>query len=250
LNTKPKILVIVPSYNEKQNIKDTIISIREKIDSDNILVIDDGSTDGSFKIIDNLKVNVLKNQKNIGRNRSIIRGFEWGLSKGYTMFITIDADGQHSASEIPRMIKYSAAKNIDCLIMSRFKHRRDLLLIPKFDAFGILVSSFFVSIASRARITDPTTGFIAFSKRAATCLVKYGELLHRIASDNTWAIVQYPLFTMFRLTISEVPTDYKPRISGHRKMFAPLKQFLYPAWLFRSYLGITLFLHFINCKHN
>jgi glycosyltransferase involved in cell wall biosynthesis len=235
-----RVLVLVPAYNEERNIRNTISNLLEWMPSEQILVIDDGSSDKTYEIAQQIGIHVLKNRHNMGRNLSVIRGLTWGLKNTYDLFITVDADGQHSPHEIPRIVRHVDEYGIDCIIMSRFLSLRGLLSIPKVDALGVIASSFLVSLSSGIRISDPTTGYIAFSRKAAECLVRYGPALMSLASDNTWAMAQYPLFNNCGLSIRELSTHHILRSSGERKMFSPLKRVLYPVWLFRSFFTIRL----------
>ncbi len=208
---------------------------------DNVLVIDDGSTDRTAILAQEAGVNLLRNPKNIGRNRAVVRGLRWGLERGYSFFICVDADGQHSVKEIPRIVqRFATSPSPDCVIMSRFTVTTQLRAVPKVDALGILVSSFLVSLGAKCHISDPTTGFIAFSPRAARCLVQYAGFLRSVVSDNTWAMAQYPLFARKGLSIEELSTHHIPRKSGKRKMFSPTKRLSYPFRLVGAFLAVQL----------
>lgn len=206
-----------------------------------MLVIDDGSSDRSAAVAQEAGVNLLRNPKNLGRNRAVVRGLRWGLEQGYSLFICVDADGQHPVNEIPRIIRrFAISPSPDCLIMSRFMVTTQLKAVPKVDALGILVSSFLISWSAKCHISDPTTGYIAFSPRAARCLVRYVEFLRSVVSDNTWAMAQYPLFARKGLSIVELSTHHVPRKSGKRKMFSPTKRLLYPFRLAGAFVAVRI----------
>jgi len=236
-----KTLVLVPSYNEESNLPRTLTSLLDVVTRDDVLVIDDGSSDRTSTIARQAGVNLLRNQRNIGRNSSVVRGMSWGLKRGYSLIICVDADGQHPVKEIPRMVRrFCSSPSPDCIIMSRFLMITRLRTVPKVDALGILVSSFLVSMSAGRHISDPTSGYIAFSPRAAQCLIQHVSVLRSIVSDNTWAMGQYPLFTKYGLYITELGTRYIPRRSGKRKMFSPSKRILFPLRLLRAFLTIRL----------
>lgn len=239
--TPVKTLVLVPSYNEESNLPRTLASLLDVVTRDDVLVIDDGSSDRTSAIARQLGVNLLRNRRNIGRNSSVVRGMSWGLKRRYSLFICVDADGQHPAKEIPRMVhRFRSSPSPDCIIMSRFLMITQLMTVPKVDALGILVSSFLVSMGAGHHISDPTSGYIAFSPRAAQCLIQHVNVLRSVVSDNTWAMGQYPLFTKYGLFITEMGIHYIPRRSGKRKMFSPSKRILFPLRLFRAFLAIRL----------
>lgn len=249
LTNTAKALVLIPSYNEELTLGSLLKSLLHYVSAANILVIDDGSTDKTTTIADRWGINLIRNSSNLGRNNSIVRGMIWGIMKGYSHFICIDADGQHSPTEIPRIMReISRSPELDCIIMSRFTRMSMLRALPIIDALGVIVSSFFVSISSGVHISDPTTGFIVLSKKAANCIIKNHSLLSSISSDSTWALAQYPLFSRCGIIISELETKHIPRISGDRKMFTPSKQMTYPIWLIKSLISSRLFLNRVIYK--
>ena len=242
------LLVLVASYNEELNLKKTLPSLLRFVNPEDILVIDDGSSDNTLGVATQFGVNTMRNPRNLGRNRAVVRGFGWGIKRGYSQFVCVDADGQHPATDLPRIRRFLRNNpGVDCLIMSRFIHLNNLGSVPLADAFGIIVSSFLVSAGCGQYISDPTTGYIAFSANAANCLIKHVETLAHIVSDNTWAMGQYPLFSKCGFRITELPSRYIPRASGPRKMFTPLKRFKYPFWLLRAFLAVRVTLHDIIC---
>jgi len=235
------VLVLVPCYNESQSIRTTLESLLRLVPHQSVLVIDDGSADESAAIAGNMGINVLMNPTNIGRNKSIAKGIDWGMGRGFELFICLDADGQHPPEGIPRILRHAEQNpGIDCIVMSRFRPITKVLQVPLIDALGIVVTSFLVSMSSGTYISDPTTGYIAFSKRAAACLASNIERLSKIASDNTWGMVQYPLFSRYGFHTVELPSSYIARASGGRKMFSPLRRFLYPLWLLKAFVAVQL----------
>jgi len=123
MSNKKKFLILIPAYNESKN----ITSVLKKIDTkkNDVLVIDDGSNDGTKQISKKFGAKVINNEKNMGVDYSLNKGFFYALKKKYTHVITIDADGQHSPSYI-KIIKKYLNKHVDLVITDR-------IVFPRFS---------------------------------------------------------------------------------------------------------------------
>ena len=144
----PKVLVLIPSFNEKSS----IIKILKKIEQD-VMVLDDCSTDGTLKFIKNIKKNNLKiisNKKNYGYEKNLLNGFKKIFKKNFEYVITFDGDGEHDVRDIKRMEKYLIKNNADMLIGVRSKKNR----------FAEKVVSFFFKLSFS--VEDPLSGFKAY----------------------------------------------------------------------------------------
>lgn len=122
-----KNLIIIPTYNERENIKDLIFSVFQSLKKNpcHILVIDDNSPDGTYTLLEELKKNQFKNkislikrERKLGLGTAYIKGFQWGLDRGYDLFIEMDADFSHNPVYLPEMIKLS--ESYDFIIGSRY----------------------------------------------------------------------------------------------------------------------------------
>mgnify|MGYP006165261319 FL=1 len=144
----PKILVLIPSFNEKSS----IIKILKKIKQD-VLVLDDFSSDGTLKLIKSIKKDKLKiisNKKNYGYEKNLLNGFKNIIKKDFEYVVTFDADGEHDTRDIIRIEKYLIKNDVDMLIGVRSKKNR---LVEK------VVSFFFKLFFS---VEDPLSGFKAY----------------------------------------------------------------------------------------
>lgn len=97
-------LIIIPVYNEEQYIEGVLKKVRENTDSD-ILIINDGSTDNSLKIIESCGVKTITHPENQGYGKSLIDGFDFAISRGYKYAVTMDCDEQHEPHLIPAFLK-------------------------------------------------------------------------------------------------------------------------------------------------
>ena len=144
----PKVLVLIPSFNEKSS----IIKILKKIKQD-VLVLDDFSSDGTLKLIKSIKKDKLKiisNKKNYGYEKNLLNGFKNIIKKDFEYVVTFDADGEHDTRDIIRIEKYLIKNDVDMLIGVRSKKNR---LVEK------VVSFFFKLFFS---VEDPLSGFKAY----------------------------------------------------------------------------------------
>lgn len=117
----PKVLVLIPSFNEKSS----LLKILKKIKY-NVLVMDDCSTDGTSKVIKKINKNDLKiisNKKNLGYEKNLLKGFQEIFKTDFEYIITFDADGEHDVRDIQRMEKYLVNNDVDMLIGLRKKKK-------------------------------------------------------------------------------------------------------------------------------
>jgi glycosyltransferase involved in cell wall biosynthesis len=200
-------LLIIPAYNEAENIESVIAEIRQQHPAFEILVVDDGSMDGTAKIAEAAGVAVLRLPFNLGYGAAIQTGIRYGLEAGYERAVLMDADGQHDPASIENLLGPVVSGDADLALGSRFlggAHYR----VPVSRRFGISLFSRVASFVTRQKITDPTSGYQAINRRAMAF----------IASDN------YPpdfpdADTIIRLhfagiRIREVPVRIRQRQRG------------------------------------
>jgi dolichol-phosphate mannosyltransferase len=124
-NIRPKTLVIVPTYNEIENIEMIYRRITDAYKTCDILIVDDGSPDGTGQLADRLagkdkRIAVLHRKGKLGLGTAVIAGFQYALEKGYNLIITIDADLSHDPAYIPQMLGHM--DEYDLVIGSRYVH--------------------------------------------------------------------------------------------------------------------------------
>lgn len=148
-----KSLVIIPAYNEIKTVKN-VVKVCKKYASD-ILIIDDGSTDGTYETIKDLKIKILRNKINRGKGYSIRKGFDYAIKKKYDVVITTDADGEIPLSEIPKLIN-KLTKDVDIVIGKRDIYRS--FLRKNLNKFAL----FWINFTTGYRLHDPYSGLRAF----------------------------------------------------------------------------------------
>lgn len=146
--------VVIPAYNEAATVRD--VALRARQQCPHVIVVDDGSTDGTAGVLAGLDVTLLRNEKNLGKAGSLCRGFERALAGGAAGVITLDADGQHAPEEIALFIKQSVDDPSAFLIGARRPDQRK----TSFWRYGAnRVADFWIGLAAGAPIDDSQSGF-------------------------------------------------------------------------------------------
>jgi dolichol-phosphate mannosyltransferase len=128
------ILVIIPTYNESENIERIISRTREAVPDAHILIADDNSPDGTGKLADEIasaddQVHVMHRLGREGLGAAYLAGFEWGLNAGYDVLVEMDADGSHQPEQLPRLL--DALAGADLVLGSRWVKGGEVLNWPK-----------------------------------------------------------------------------------------------------------------------
>jgi glycosyltransferase involved in cell wall biosynthesis len=146
--------VVIPAFNEAATVRD--VALRARCQCPNVIVVDDGSTDGTAEVLAGLDVTVLRSEKNLGKAGSLCRGFEWALAGGAAGVITLDADGQHAPEEISLFIKRSLDDPSAFLIGARRREQRK----TSFWRYSAnRVADFWIGLAAGVSIDDSQSGF-------------------------------------------------------------------------------------------
>jgi glycosyltransferase involved in cell wall biosynthesis len=159
-------LAVVPAYNEVETLGRVIAGLREQAPEFDILVIDDGSTDDTRRVAQASGVRVLRHPFNLGIGGAVQSGFMFAMDHGYDYMVQVDGDGQHDATEIPKLVEeMQADPAMDVICGSRFLE--DLQYVgPISRRAGIHVFAFILSRLVGQKVTDPTSGFRLYNRRA------------------------------------------------------------------------------------
>ena len=164
LNKKPKIFCIIPAFNEQKNIAKVLAQVKPIVDE--VVVVDDGSTDKTAQIAAQAGVIVLRHFFNRGQGAALETGNQYALSKGADIIVHFDADGQFLAQEIKDIVKPIKAGEAQIVFGSRFLEKKSS--IPKFKKYILLPIARLVNyLLLGVRFSDPQSGFRAFSRQAA-----------------------------------------------------------------------------------
>jgi len=156
-----KLITIIPAYNEEKAIKDVIYGAVKYSD---VLVVDDGSTDHTFKLAKKTGSEVIKHEKNRGKGAAIKTGLKYSLNSGYDVIILMDGDGQHNPLYIPSFI--SSIKNAELVLGSRFiaGTPEDM---PFQRRLSNKITTKIIKYVTGYEITDSQSGFRAIKSQVA-----------------------------------------------------------------------------------
>jgi len=157
-----KITVGIPAYNEEKNIASIIVKLKKIADV--VIVCNDGSTDSTSEIAQNLGAIVINHTKNLGYGAGINSIFHKAKEIGSEILITFDADGQHRIEDIDKVIKPISDGQSDIVIGSRFLDDSEKE-IPNYRKVGIKVITKITNTSIKKQLTDSQSGFRAYSKK-------------------------------------------------------------------------------------
>lgn len=212
-----KTLVIVPTYNEKDNLPSIVARIMRHPDSIELLVVDDTSPDGTGKIADDIaaqnpRVHVLHRAEKNGLGRAYCAGFKWALERDYQFILEMDGDFSHNPDDIPTFL--AAAQNADLVLGSRYKDGIRVINWPLRRLMLSMGAGKYVRFITGMPISDPTGGYKCF-RRAALQSVN----LEAVRSNGySFQIEMTHKLWRQGLRIAEVPIIFTDRFQGSSKM--------------------------------
>lgn len=212
-----RILVIIPTYNEAENIKPIVSRVRAAVPDADILVADDNSPDGTGKVADEIaaedsQVQVLHRKGKEGLGAAYLAGFRWGTEHGYGVLVEMDADGSHQPEELPRLL--TALKGADLVLGSRWVPGGRVVNWPKSREMISRGGSTYSRLLLGLRTRDVTGGYRAF--RAETL---EGIGLDRVASQGYCFQVDLARRAVEAgYHVVEVPITFVDREIGDSKM--------------------------------
>lgn len=166
-----KKLIIIPAYNEEKNLPHVIKAIRASHPHWDILVINDGSQDRTAEVASSLGCEVVSLPFNLGIGAAVQTGFLYAQKYGYDIAVQVDADGQHLPEEIERIVQPILKNEYDVVIGSRYVKRSNYRT-PWTRRLGMIILSGINSLILGKKITDTTSGFRAYNRRAILFLAE------------------------------------------------------------------------------
>lgn len=212
-----KTLVVVPTYNERDNLpplSQRLLNLSVPVD---ILVVDDNSPDGTGKIADDLaakhaSIHVLHREEKNGLGRAYIAGFQWALDQGYEFVFELDGDFSHNPDDIPMFLE--AAQNADLVLGSRYLNGIRVINWPLSRLMLSKSAAKYVQIITGMPFTDPTGGYKCFRRRALEAI-----RLEEVRSNGySFQIEMTHRLWRQGLKVVEVPIVFTDRFQGHSKM--------------------------------
>ena len=213
-------LVIIPTYNEKENIADIIAAVFALEGDFHVLVIDDGSPDGTAAIVKGLqpgadgRLHLLERSGKLGLGTAYLTGFRWALERGYDYVFEMDADLSHNPADLPRLYEACVSGGADLSIGSRYC---DGISVVDWPMGRILMSwsaSAYVRLVLGLKIYDSTAGFVCYSRKVLERIDLDGVRMKGYGFQIEMKYTAHKLG--FRL--QEVPIVFTNRQKGASKM--------------------------------
>ena len=164
-------LVIIPTYNEKENIEAIIKTVFEQYKKFHILVVDDNSPDGTAAIVDDLILRysdclfIEKREGKNGLGTAYIHGFKWAIEKKYDYIIEMDADFSHNPADLVRLYNTCESEGADVSIGSRYSKGVNVVNWPMKRVLLSYFASKYVRFITRIPLHDTTAGFVCYKRR-------------------------------------------------------------------------------------
>ncbi|HEY8720935.1 polyprenol monophosphomannose synthase [Pengzhenrongella sp.] len=210
-------VVLIPTFNERDALPGTLARLRAAVPEADVLVIDDGSPDGTGDLADraaadDAAVHVLHREEKLGLGRAYVAGFAWALAEGYEVIVEMDADGSHRPEDLPRLL--AALSDADLVLGSRWVPGGTVVNWPRRRELLSRAGNAYTRMMLGLPLRDATGGFRAY--RAATLA---GLDLEAVAShgycfqvDMAWRVLRSGG------RVVEVPITFVERVQGTSKM--------------------------------
>ncbi len=215
-----KVLVVVPTYDERESLPGTLARLRAAVPHADVLVVDDASPDGTGRIADSIAardaaVHVLHRTGKGGLGAAYVAGFGWGLERGYEVLVEMDADGSHLPEELPRLLdRLPGRPRPDLVIGSRWVPGGRVENWPWYRTALSRGGNTYTRLALGMPVHDATAGFRAFPadtlRRIDLAAVESHGYCFQV--DMTWRVVRGGG------TVAEVPITFVERAAGESKM--------------------------------
>lgn len=212
-------LVIIPTYNEKENIEKIIPAILSQPIPVEILIIDDNSPDGTAQIVNELqktnkKIHLLTRKSKLGLGTAYIKGFKWALDNKYDYIFEMDADFSHNPNDLPKLYNAVARNGADLAIGSRYKSGVNVVNWPLGRILMSYAASIYVRIITGMNIKDTTAGFKCYKNKVLSSI----DLDNIRSKGYAFQIEMKFIAWKLRFKIIEVPIVFTDREFGSSKM--------------------------------
>lgn len=212
-----RVLVLIPTYNERDNLPRIVARVRAATPEVDILVLEDNSPDGTGEVADALAasdpaVHVMHRPGKTGLGAAYLAGFQWALSHGYDAAVEMDADGSHQPEQLPRLLE--AGRFADVVIGSRWAPGGSVVNWPAHRKALSRGGNLYVNAMLGISVADATAGYRLYRRSALESIDLAGvsSAGYCFQVDMTWRAVQAGL------RIVEVPIEFVERAVGDSKM--------------------------------
>ncbi|MBQ0075713.1 MAG: polyprenol monophosphomannose synthase [Bacteroidales bacterium] len=221
MNTMDSKLVIIPTYNEKENIEAIITAVINLPQGFHVLVIDDGSPDGTAAIVKKLmkkpfaeRLFIVERSGKLGLGTAYIAGFRWAIEHQYDYIFEMDADFSHNPNDLPRLYDKLSAEGADVAIGSRYLTGVNVVNWPMGRVLMSYFASKYVRLVLGVKICDTTAGFVGYRRQVLETIeldkIRFKGYAFQIEMKFTAAQIGY--------RVEEVPIVFVNRQLGTSKM--------------------------------
>lgn len=213
-------VIIIPTYNEKENIERMIRTLLALEHSFDVLVVDDGSPDGTAAIVKRLQVEfdgrvfLIERSGKLGLGTAYIAGFKWALNAGYEYIFEMDADFSHNPDDVPRLYEACAKDGADLSVGSRYVTGVNVVNWPMGRVLMSYFASKYVRLITRLPVYDTTAGFNCYRR----CVLETIDLDAIRFKGYAFQIEMKFVTHKCGFTIKEVPVIFVNRVLGVSKM--------------------------------
>jgi len=212
-------IVIIPTYNEKENIENIIRKVFSLPDVFHILIVDDGSPDGTAEIVKSLQeeyanmIHIEEREGKLGLGTAYIHGFKWALKRNYEYIFEMDADFSHNPEDLIRL-KTACIEGADLAIGSRYIRGVNVVNWPMSRVLMSYFASIYVRLITRINIQDATAGFKCYRRKVLETipLNKISFIGYAFQIEMKFTAIKYGF------NVVEVPIIFTDRTEGTSKM--------------------------------
>jgi dolichol-phosphate mannosyltransferase len=214
-----KTLIVIPTYDERENVKPMSEAVLAQVPEANILFVDDNSPDGTGTLLDEIaakepRVSVLHRQMKEGLGRAYIAGFTWALERGYELICEMDCDFSHDPKALPTLL--ATAKDYDLVLGSRYIGGIRVMNWPMSRLLLSTGAAQYVHFILGMPVCDPTGGFKCFHRKVLSAID-----MEKITSNGySFQIEMTHTAWMQGFSVKEIPIVFEDRKAGYSKMKA------------------------------
>ena len=234
-----KVLVVIPAYNEEENIEKVLKELKKDFSQADVLVINDSSTDNTKKVVEKQKVKCITLPYNLKYARAVQTGIKYAYYNDYDYVIQFDADGQHIASEAKKLLDTMTKEDVDIVIGSRYL--KDMgYPCPFFRRLGTKIFEIMIRIFCHKKIADPLSGFQCINKDV---IKRYSKIGGYPEYPDANLVIE---MLLEGYKIKEVPVKMRIRENGESMHGGIIKPIKYMIEMF--YTIIIIMVKNIGCK--
>ena len=217
---KNKILLIIPAYNEEENILNAVNTIKKSDLKLDYIVINDGSTDNTIKVLKENNIKHINLINNLGIGGAVQTGYKYAYENDYDIAIQFDGDGQHDINFVETICKPIIDMHVDMCIGTRYLDKRSSeFQSTAIRRLGSKIISIFIKIFAGKKITDPTSGFRAVNKKVIEEFAKEYPKEYPEPESTVFLLVN-------KYKVEEMPVSMNERENG-KSFVTPLKSIDY-----------------------